>query len=108
MTEKREIIIKTQDGKGYFHFSLPLVVYNNTRGCYRLIMNANTIGEFSEEKYAVHVMNYLLTKYLYYTYESTDCSKSAIIPVPSNEVMESVSEESLIDDVPIKESGDAQ
>lgn len=112
MTEKteREILVRTQDGKTYKEFAFPLEVYLYLGDSYVISMNNDIIGEYKEEKHAVHVMNYLLAQRNHYAFDDIDPDMSSIIlNVPTDELVRQTPDENLLDGIPVKgdeKSGD--
>lgn len=111
MTEKndREVLIRTQDGKMYKEFALPLEVYLYLGDSYVVSMNNDIIGEYKEEKHAVHVMNYLLAQRNHYMFDNVPNVKSIILNVPTDELVKQTPDENLLDGIPVKgdeKSGD--
>lgn len=98
-----EVIVRTQDGKAYKEFALPLEVYLYLGDRYVVSMNNDIIGEYKEEKHAIHVMNYLLAHRNHYMFDNVKDLSSIIISVPSDELVRQTPDENLIDSVPVKE-----
>lgn len=112
----REILIRSQDGRVYRKFDFPLEVMSpedwnvniaderEKRNGFVLVMGYTTpIAEYTEEKYAIHVMNYLLAKRNHYMFDDVGSVKSIILNVPTDETVRKTPEENLIDGIPAKE-----
>lgn len=121
MTEKndREILVRSQDGRVYRRFDFPLEVMSpddwnvniadekEKRSGFVLVMGYTTpIAEYKEEKYAIHVMNYLLAKRNHYMFDDVGSVKSIILNVPTDEEVKLTPEENLIDGIPVKENNE--
>lgn len=104
MTEKteREILVRTQDGKTYKEFAFPLEVYLYLGDSYVISMNNDIIGEYKEEKHAVHVMNYLLAQRNHYMFDDVPNVKSIILNIPTDELVRQTPDENLLDGIPVK------
>lgn len=111
-----EVLIRTQNGKSYKEFRLPLEVISKEEvkrqfeddvvvSGYALFMGYDYIGEYEEEKHAVHVMNYLLSKRNFYMYDDKNMYKSVILSVPSDELVKQTPDENLLDGIPTKNEG---
>ena len=108
MTEKnkREIIVRTQNGKRYIKFELPLTVCEQD-GEYGILMSYYLLGLYEEEKHAVHVMNYLLAQRNHYAFDDIDPDMSSIIlNVPTDELVRQTPDENLLDGIPVKGNDD--
>lgn len=118
MMEKsdREILVRSQDGRVYRKFDFPLEVMSpedwnvnisderEKRSGFVLVMGYTTpIAEYTEEKHAIHVMNYLLAKRNHYMFDDVGNVKSIILNVPTDEAVKLTPEENLIDGIPVKE-----
>lgn len=97
-----EVIVRTQDGKMYKEFALPLEVYLYLGNTYVVSMNNDIIGEYKEEKHAIHVMNYLLAHRNHYMFDNVKDLSSIIISVPSDELVRQTPDENLLDGIPVK------
>lgn len=110
-----EILIRSQDGRVYRKFDLPLEVVSpedwneevygrDKKQGYVLTMGYTTpIAEYKEEKHAIHVMNYLLAKRNYYMFDSGASNlKSVILNVPTDELVRQTADEDLLDGIPVK------
>jgi polysaccharide deacetylase 2 family uncharacterized protein YibQ len=121
MTEKndREILVRSQDGRVYRKFDFPLEVMSpedwnvniaderEKRSGFVLVMGYTTpIAEYTEEKHAIHVMNYLLAKRNHYMFDDVGSVKSIILNVPTDEAVKLTPEENLIDGIPVKENNE--
>ena len=108
MTEKteREILVRTQDGKMYKEFAFPLEVYLYLGDSYVISMNNDIIGEYKEEKHAIHVMNYLLAQRNHYMFDDVPNVKSIILNVPTDELVRQTPDENLLDGIPVKGDDD--
>ena len=111
---KKEIIIRTQDGTAYYEFEFPLSVdrfpisYRDNGNLYPLRMGDNgmMIGLYKEQKHAIHVMNYLIAKRNYYLFDSSPKIKSVILNVPTDELVRQTADEDLLNGVPTKGEND--
>lgn len=111
-----EVLVRTQNGKCYKEFRLPIEVLSKEEvkrqfeddvivNGYALFMGYDYIGEYKEEKHAVHVMNYLLSKRNFYRYDDKNVYKSVILNVPSDELVKQTPDENLLDGIPTKNEG---
>ena len=111
-----EVLVRTQNGKRYKEFRLPIEVLSKEEvkqqfeddvivNGYALFMGYDYIGEYEEEKHAVHVMNYLLSKRNFYMYDDKNMYKSVILSVPSDELVKQTPDENLLDGIPTKNEG---
>lgn len=96
-----EVIVRTQDGKMYKEFALPLEVYLYLGDSYVVSMNNDIIGEYKEEKHAIHIMNYLLAQRNHYMFDNVKDISSIIISVPSDELVRQTPDENLLDHIPV-------
>ena len=118
MMEKnnREVLVRSQDGRVYRRFDFPLEVMSpedwnvniaderEKRSGFVLVMGYTTpIAEYTEEKHAIHVMNYLLAKRNHYMFDDVGDVKSIILNVPTDDVVKQTLEENLLDGIPLKE-----
>lgn len=88
----------------YKEFALPLEVYLYLGGSYVISMNNDIIGEYKEEKHAIHAMNFLLAKRNYYLYDAPSTIKSVILNVPTDEAVRETPDEDLLNGIPVKEN----
>lgn len=115
----REVLVRSQDGRVYRKFDFPLEVMSpedwnvniaderEKRRGFVLVMGYTTpIAEYTEEKYAIHVMNYLLAKRNHYMFDNVGSVKSIILNVPTDEAVKLTPEENLIDGIPVKENNE--
>lgn len=86
----------------YKEFALPLEVYLYLGGSYVVSMNNDIIGEYKEEKHAIHVMNYLLAQRNHYMFDDVPDIKSVILSVPTDELVRETPDENLLDGIPVK------
>lgn len=98
---KMEVIVRSQDGTDYSEFALPLSVNKYDDGC-SVLMNYDVIGEYKEEKHAIHVMNYLLAQRNHYMFDDVPNIKSVILNVPTDELVRKTPDENLLDGIPVK------
>lgn len=116
MKTEREVLVRSQDGRVYRKFDFPLEVVSpedwnvnveneqEKKHGFVLLMGYTTpIAEYTEERHAIHVMNYLLAQRNYYAFDDVPNVKSIILNVPTDEVVKQTPEENLIDSVPTKE-----
>lgn len=96
---KMEIIVRSQDGREYSEFMLPLSVQKCGDG-YSVLMDYDIIGGYKEEKHAVHVMNYLLAQRNHYMFDDVPNIKSVILSVPTDELVRETPDENLLDGIP--------
>lgn len=100
-----EVIVRTQDGMVYREFKFPLSVIKSNWEGYILCMGGTTfadhLGEYEEEKHAIHVMNYLLSRRNYYAYDedANKRLKSIIINIPSDDLVKQTPDENLLTSV---------
>ena len=117
MMEKsdREILVRSQDGRVYRKFDFPLEVMSpedwnvnitderEKRSGFVLVMGYTTpIAEYTEEKHAIHVMNYLLAQRNHYMFDDVPNVKSIILNVPTDELVKQTPDENLLDGIPVK------
>ena len=113
---EREILVRSQDGRVYRKFDFPLEVVSpedwnvnveneqEKKHGFVLLMGYTTpIAEYTEERHAIHVMNYLLAQRNHYAFDDVPNVKSIILNVPTDEIVKQTPEENLIDSVPTKE-----
>lgn len=99
---KMEIIVRSQDGREYSEFALPMSVQKCGDG-YSVLMDYDIIGGYKEEKHAIHVMNYLLAQRNHYMFDDVPNIKSVILSVPTDELVRETPDENLLDGIPVKE-----
>ena len=102
---KMEIIVRSQDGREYSEFMLPLSVQKCGDG-YSVLMDYDIIGGYKEEKHAIHVMNYLLAQRNHYMFDDVPNIKSVILSVPTDEVVRQTDDKDLLNGVPTKGDND--
>ena len=116
MKTEREVLVRSQDGRVYRKFDFPLEVVSpedwnanveneqEKKHGFVLLMGYTTpIAEYTEERHAIHVMNYLLAQRNHYAFDDVPNVKSIILNVTTDEVVKQTPEENLIDSVPTKE-----
>ena len=96
-----EVIVRSQDGREYSEFMLPMSVQKCGDG-YSVLMDYDIIGGYKEEKHAIHVMNYLLAQRNHYMFDDVPNIKSVILSVPTDELVRETPDENLLDGIPVK------
>lgn len=112
---KMEVIVRSQDGRVYRKFDFPLEVVSpedwnvnveneqEKKHGFVLLMGYTTpIAEYTEEKHAIHVMNYLLAQRNHYMFDDVPNVKSIILNVPTDEIVKQTPDENLLDGIPVK------
>lgn len=115
MKTEREILVRSQDGRVYRKFDFPLEVVSpedwnanveneqEKKHGFVLLMGYTTpIAEYTEERYAIHVMNYLLAQRNHYMFDDVPNVKSIILNVPTDELVKQTPDENLLDGIPVK------
>lgn len=119
MKTEREVLVRSQDGRVYRKFDFPLEVVSpedwnvnveneqEKKHGFVLVMGYTTpIAEYTEEKHAIHVINYLLAKRNYYMFDDVGDIKSIILNVPTDELVRQTPDENLLDGIPTKGDDD--
>lgn len=112
---KMEVIVRSQDGRVYRKFDFPLEVVSpedwnvnveneqEKKHGFVLLMGYTTpIAEYTEEKHAIHVMNYLLAQRNHYMFDDVPNVRSIILNVPTDELVKQTPDENLLDGIPVK------
>ena len=112
---EREVLVRSQDGRVYRKFDFPLEVVSpedwnvnveneqEKKHGFVLLMGYTTpIAEYTEERHAIHVMNYLLAQRNHYMFDDVPNVKSIILNVPTDELVKQTPDENLLDGIPVK------